>query len=192
MGDLAIGVGPGIGPEGTTARRIKTGRRLEQADHGELVEILVGVTGAAGTLSTSAGSEARLALWQQRQIHWCRWCSSTIGVTGGMSTIWCTPGRLSLTCPCEARSAAVAVVGDMVEALIAALRWQQITAMARMPLLAAPLTALAIAFAATETTAARSALSGSFAGGWFGGIPGAAARSLCYTSSAKRAARAAI
>lgn len=67
--------------------------------------------------------------------------------------------------PREARSAAAAVVGDMVEPLIAALRWQQITAMARMPLLAAPLTALAIAFAATETTAARSALSGSVAGG---------------------------
>lgn len=32
----------------------------------------------------------------------------------------------------------------MVEPLIAALRWQQITAMARMPLLPAPLTALAI------------------------------------------------
>jgi hypothetical protein len=54
----------------------------------------------------------------------------------------------------------------MVEPLIAALRWQQITAMARMPLLPAPLTALAIAYAATETTVARSALSGSVGGGW--------------------------
>jgi len=58
----------------------------------------------------------------------------------------------------------------MVMLLIAELGWQQITAMARMAKLAAPLAALAIALAA-----AGSALPGSITGGWLGGIHGAAA-----------------
>ena len=66
----------------------------------------------------------------------------------------------------------------MVDHLITALRWQQITAMARMAQLAAPLAAWAIALAAAGTAGTaetRSPLARSVTGGWLGGIPGAAA-----------------
>jgi len=66
----------------------------------------------------------------------------------------------------------------MVDHLIAARSWQQITAMARMPLLAAPLEALAvtlaIALAAARGPETSSTLARSVTGGWLGGIPGAA------------------
>ena len=63
-------------------------------------------------------------------------------------------------------------VGVMVDHRIAQGRRQQMTAMARMPLLAAPRAALAIALAAAGP---RSTLTRSFTGGWLGGIPGAGA-----------------
>jgi hypothetical protein len=53
------------------------------------------------------------------------------------------PWRCTGSRPREARSAAAAVLGMMVKPLFATLRWQQITATARVPRLAAPLVGVA-------------------------------------------------
>ena len=46
VGDFAVGVGAGVGPERSSARVIKTSRRLEQTDHCELAQIIEGMGGA--------------------------------------------------------------------------------------------------------------------------------------------------
>jgi len=51
VGDLAVGVGAGVGPKRTPTRAIEASRRLQQADYRELTQIIEGMGSAAGKVA---------------------------------------------------------------------------------------------------------------------------------------------
>jgi hypothetical protein len=70
VGDLAVGIGAGIGPKRAAARAIEASSGLEQADHRDLAQVIKGMGGAAGEVSGNFVGQVQV---RQRQ-----------GVNGGV------------------------------------------------------------------------------------------------------------
>jgi len=64
VGDFAVGIGAGVGTKRTPTRAIEASRRLEQADHRKLAQIIEGMGGAPGEV---AGDLVRQIQVRQRQ-----------------------------------------------------------------------------------------------------------------------------